>query len=202
MRETDLSPEQLATRLGISNMTVRRWMKRSPGETLPVIYRRTVQDAIYQMVIDGVLTADSRSYQSVLKMSQGLSFVTILKSLGIKNDFKKAPSFAPDRLMVGLSQIGAKERQKKEVDKNYKKIRSFSRLSREWKDRISTLMRVVLSGKLNSSDKLVAYGALFYLLCPFDLIPDNIPVFGLMDDYVVLGLASAHYINKYKILFG
>ena len=202
MRETNLSPEQMAKRLGISNMTVRRWMKKSHSETLPPIYRRTVQDAICQMVLDGVLTTDSRSYQSVLKIGSGLSFMTILKSLGFRKDFKSAPNFSPDRLMVGLSQIGAQERQKKEVDGNYKKIRSFSRLNREWKDRISTLMRVILSGKLTTSDKWVAYGALFYLLCPLDLIPDNIPVFGLMDDYVVLGLASAHYVNKYKTLLG
>jgi uncharacterized membrane protein YkvA (DUF1232 family) len=47
----------------------------------------------------------------------------------------------------------------------------------------------------------VAYGALYYLLCPLDLIPDNVPVFGLMDDYCVLGLAASHYAKKHKNLF-
>ncbi len=32
--ETGLSPEQLSTRLNISNMTYRRWMKRPPGEEI------------------------------------------------------------------------------------------------------------------------------------------------------------------------
>lgn len=203
MRETGLSPESLAKRMGISNMTVRRWLKRPHGEKVGEIYEKAIRDAIYQMMLDGLLTTDSRSYQYVLKTTRSLSLTAILKGLGFKNDFKKGPNFSPNRLMVGLSQIGSQARRQNEVDGNYKKIWAFSRLGRDWKDRISTLMRVVTANRVISGrDKLVAYGALFYLLCPLDLIPDNIPVFGLMDDYVVLGLASAYYLNKYKNLLG
>ncbi len=203
MRETGLSPESLAKRMGISNMTVRRWLRRPHREKVGGIYEKAIRDAVYQMALDGLLTTDSRSYQYVLKTTRNLSLTAILKGLGFKNDFKKGPNFSPDRLMVGLSQIGAKKSRKNEVEGSYKKIWSFSRLGSDWKKRISTLMKVVTTtGKISGRDKLVAYGALFYLLCPLDLIPDNIPVFGLMDDYVVLGLASAYYVNKYKNLFG
>ncbi len=203
MRETGLSPEALAERMGISNMTVRRWMKRPHGENVGLLYEKGIQDAVYKMALEGILPIDSPSYQYVLKTTRNLSFTAILKSLGFGNSLQKGPSFSPDRLMVGLSQIGSKESRKNEVDGNYEKIWTFSRLGRDWRERISTLMKVLSSkGRISSRDKLVAYGALFYLLCPLDLIPDNIPVFGLMDDYVVLGLASAYYVHKYKNYFG
>jgi uncharacterized membrane protein YkvA (DUF1232 family) len=197
MRETKLSPEQLAKRLGFSNMTIRRWKKKPPSEKVAPIYEKALRDAVYQMALDGILAVDSRSYQSVSKTTRPLSFTVILKSLGFRNDFKKGPSFSPGRLMVGLSQVGDKESRKAEVDHNRKKILSFSRMGAEWKERITTLLRVTRSRKLTSMDKLVAYGALFYLLCPLDLIPDNMPVFGLMDDFCVLGLATTYYIQKF-----
>lgn len=196
-KEAHLSPEQLAKKLEISHMTIRRWMKMPPNETIPRIYEKALEDAVYQMMIDGVLGPESRSAHLVMEKSQKLSFEAAIKNLGFTDNLKGVPGFSSDRLMVGLSQIGAKESQKKEVDESHKKIFSFSHLGEEWGTRISTLMKVISSKKLNSVDKLVAYGALFYLLCPFDLIPDNIPVFGLMDDYCVLGLATTYYIRKF-----
>jgi uncharacterized membrane protein YkvA (DUF1232 family) len=46
----------------------------------------------------------------------------------------------------------------------------------------------------------VAYGALFYLILPFDLIPDSIPVFGYVDDFGILGFAVAYYARKFPEL--
>jgi len=197
MKEAQLSPEQLAERLGISNMTIRRWMKKSSGEIIPGVYEKAMEDAVYQMMIDGILGPESKSVKLVMKKSQNLSFAAAIKNLGFTGNLRKAPSFSPDRLMVGLSQIGAKESRKTEVDRSHKKIWSFAKLGEEWGSHISTMMRVVRSKNLTMVDKLVAYGALFYLICPFDLIPDDIPVFGLMDDYCVLGLAVAYYVRKY-----
>jgi uncharacterized membrane protein YkvA (DUF1232 family) len=62
-------------------------------------------------------------------------------------------------------------------------------------------MKVLNSRDLHTFDKLVAYGALFYLLCPFDLIPDYVPVFGYMDDFIVLGFAVAYYVKRFPFLF-
>jgi uncharacterized membrane protein YkvA (DUF1232 family) len=202
MRETDLSPEQMAERLGISNMTIRRWMKRPTGETLPVIYEKTVWDAVYQMVAEGMLLPGSAFVQRAVKESQKVYFSAAMKSLGFKGPGRKRPSFSMESIMEGLSQIGTLEGHQTEVEKHRKKILSFVRLGKDWKRRISTLMKVVSSTQLSGKEKLVAYGALFYLICPLDLIPDNVPVFGLMDDYCVLGFASDHYADKYKIPLG
>jgi uncharacterized membrane protein YkvA (DUF1232 family) len=202
MRETNLSPEQMAKRLGVSNMTIRRWMKRTTEEKLPPIYEKIFWEAVYQMVVEGLLLPGSVFAQKAVKGSQKLYFKAAMKSLGFTKSKQSLPRFSMVAIRESLSQIGAQEGHQLEVEKKQKKILSFVRFGRDWKRRISTLMKVVSSKSLSRKDKLVAYGALFYLVCPLDLIPDNVPVFGLLDDYCVLGLASEHYIEKYKMLAG
>ncbi len=63
------------------------------------------------------------------------------------------------------------------------------------------LTHAIRSKKLSLADKLVAYGGLFYLILPFDLIPDSIPVFGYVDDFGILGFASAYYFKRFPGLF-
>jgi uncharacterized membrane protein YkvA (DUF1232 family) len=202
MRETKLSPEQLAKRLGISNMSIRRWMKNSPDAKVPAIYEKTVWDAVYQMVAEGMLSLESPFVRKAVKESQRFYFKAAMKSLGFNGNAKGNPRFSMESIVKGLSEIGAAPGHRLEVEKQQKKISSFVRLGREWKERISSLLKVTASSNLSNGDKLVAYGALYYLLCPLDLIPDNVPVFGLMDDYCVLGLAASHYAKKYKIKLG
>jgi uncharacterized membrane protein YkvA (DUF1232 family) len=199
MRETKLSPEQLAKRLGISNMTIRRWMKNAPGKTIPSIYEKTVWDAVYQMVAEGMLSPESTFVHKAVKESQKYYFSAAMKSLGFKASKKGKNQFSMDSIMKGLSEIGAQEGHQSQVERNQKKILSFTRLGRDWNERISALMKVVGNTRLSLKDKLVASGALFYLLCPLDLIPDNVPVFGMMDDYCVLGLAADHYGKKFMV---
>ena len=203
MNTTDLSPEQMAKRLGISNMTIRRWMKKSSSESLPAIYEKTIWDAIYQMVAEGMLAPSSTVVQKAVKENQKLYFRAAMKSLGIEKVVGGSlREFSMESIEKNLLKIGAKTEHQIAVEKQRKKILSFRRLGREWNRRITTLIKVVTAKKISNGDKLVAYGALFYLLCPLDLIPDSFPVFGLMDDFFVLGLAATYYIKKYKFLFG
>jgi len=50
----------------------------------------------------------------------------------------------------------------------------------------------VRSKKIGLMGKIIAYGSLFYLLDPLDLIPDNIIGFGLIDDFAILGIAAIY----------
>ena len=86
----------------------------------------------------------------------------------------------------------------KEVKENKEKVFSFKKLGEEWTSRIGLLWKVVQSKKLTSLDKMIAYGALFYLLTPIDFIPDHIPFFGLLDDFGVLGIAATYYKTKFS----
>src|ERR1700677_3147160 len=108
MNETKLSPEQLAKRLGISNMTIRRWMKKNSSESIPAIYEKIVWEAVYQMVAEGMLLPGSSFVQKAVKESQKLYFKAAMKCLGFKGENRKAPRFSMDSITEGLSQIGSK----------------------------------------------------------------------------------------------
>jgi uncharacterized membrane protein YkvA (DUF1232 family) len=194
--EARISPEDLGSSLGISGMTLRRWMKRPPSAPIPKFYHRAFADEIVRLWMEGRLKEDSGAVQWAMKVGQNLSFQAAIKNLGLSEISSAAPGSDSDKLMVGLTQIGSNGHHRQQVDGNKLRILSFSKMSKEWGQRISALMKVVRSNRIDAMDKLVAYGALFYLLCPFDLIPDNIPVFGLLDDYVILGLAASYYAKR------
>lgn len=197
MDESRLSPELFAKKLGISGMTLRRWKEESSETELDLIYKKALTEAVYQLVLEGNLAAESKWVQQVLKQSDTLSFQAAIKNIGFSQEMLKTADQNPETLMVGLSQIGASESKKEEVNKSSKKILSFKKMGREWSSRISTLIHVIRSKKLTKIDKLIAYGGLFYLITIFDLIPDHIPVFGLLDDFSVVGLVAAYYLRKF-----
>lgn len=92
--------------------------------------------------------------------------------------------------------IGSQESRRERVNKQKKKILSFKKLGKDWSERISVLTGVVASKKMAALDKFMAYGALFYLVMVFDLIPDTVPVFGLLDDFAILGIAASYYLKR------
>lgn len=197
MEESQLSPELFAKKLGISGMTLRRWKEESAETALDPIYKKALTEAVYQLVLEASLNAESKSVQQVLKQSDTLGFQAAIKTIGFSQEMLKTADQDPETLMVGLSQIGSNESKKEEVNKSSKKILSFKKMGQEWSSRISTLMNVIRSKKLTKIDKLVAYGGLFYLITIFDLIPDHLPVFGLLDDFSVIGLVATYYLRKY-----
>lgn len=198
--EAHLSPEKLADILGISGMTLRRWRSKPPKRNLPKLYERAFETGIEQLVVDGHIAPDSKLAASVMAKSDQVSFQARIKALGISESVMKRKGSASDSLMMGLSEIGAPAARVREVDRNQKKISGFAKLGADWKERITGLISVIRSPELTLMDKFVAYGALFYLLAPFDLIPDTIPVFGLLDDYALLGMALIYYASRYPHL--
>jgi uncharacterized membrane protein YkvA (DUF1232 family) len=195
LADSGLSPEELGKRLGLSGMTLRRWIKGRPGTLIPKFYERALSDEIIRLWMDGRLREDADSVKWAMTQGQSLYFEAALKNLGLTGDFLK-PGGGEDRMMLCLTQIGSSASHQKQVDGNGKKILGFAKTGKTWADRISTLTAVLKSKKLDPTDKLVAYGALFYLICPFDLIPDSVPVFGMMDDYAILGFASEYYAKR------
>jgi uncharacterized membrane protein YkvA (DUF1232 family) len=124
----------------------------------------------------------------------------VLTSLGVADDVFSSDSCDEDKLAIALCQIGSSEKRKKEVNEATALIQSLKKMGQEWTKRITMLTEIVQSVKISSVDKLIAYGALFYLICPFDLIPDQIPVIGYVDDFGILGLAVAYYLRKFPDL--
>ena len=194
--ETGMSPEAMARRLDLSGMTLRRWRENRPNAKLPRLYATAIIEFVYQLVNEGVLSQDSKSVRKILKQSDVVPAGAMIREMGFSLQSLQSSDGEP-KVLAGLAQIAGKETRRMRVDKSTKQIRSFQKMSGEWFRRIATLLKVITSRKMSIVDKLVAYGALFYLINPFDLIPDSIPVFGLIDDYVILGFAAAYYMKRF-----
>ena len=201
LNEANFSPEQLGERLGIAGRTVRRWAELPQDEPLPPLYEKAVHETVYELLAEGRLSPESETAKTVLSESKNNPIFAALKGLGIDFDFLKKSDQSPDSIVEGVMQIGASDKKQQSVDRSKKRVFSYRKLGREWKYRIETLWKVISSTELTRFEKFVAYGALFYLISPFDLIPDHIPVFGLMDDYLILGLAVGFYLRRFPHLF-
>jgi uncharacterized membrane protein YkvA (DUF1232 family) len=205
LRETKMTPEQLGARLGISGMTLRRWSDHSPKDALPSVYAPAVYETVYELVAEGVLSAESEVVQIVLKEDKNSSIMATIQSLGIDKEFlantNKVSRNMGDSMVETMVQIGTSEKKQASVDRSKEKIFSYKKLGQDWKYRIQTLYKAITSNELSRFEKFAAYGALFYLISPFDLIPDHIPVFGLLDDYVILGIVVAYYLKRFPNVF-
>jgi len=183
-------------------MTLRRWGRLPDEERIPELYEKAFYEVVYELLAEGHLRQDSEVVELVLQESDQTVFSAAIKNLGFTADFiKDTKKIDSNSIIEGIAQIGAHKSKQDSVTLSKTKIFSFIKLGTEWKHRIKTLYSVVSSNKLTAIDKFAAYGALFYLLTPFDLIPDNIPVFGLMDDYFILGLVTVYYIKRFPALF-
>ena len=197
LKETSFSPEQLAQRLGISNMTVRRWIRKSPRTEIPSLYGRALEDIVFELMGEGILTTESVIVKEIVAKHEAKPFKGALQNLGLSKDFlRNAKGNNEERLVIGLAQIGASDVRRAQVEDNLKKVSTFKRLGKEWSSRITTLLRAIRSKRVAFVEKLVAYGALFYLICLFDLIPDYLPIIGYLDDFAMIGLAADFFLGK------
>jgi uncharacterized membrane protein YkvA (DUF1232 family) len=197
--EAGLSPEKLGELLGVSGMTLRRWRKEPAGRPLPKVYDRAFSAGVQELVADGRIAPDSPRVQAVMAETTSLSFTATLKALGFTEDTFQGKD-AEAKVVDGLSRVGAAPGRIESVDRSEKKLFSFGKRGEDWSGRMATLLSVIRSGEV-LAHKFVAYGALFYLLMPFDFVPDAIPVFGLLDDFTLIGFAAAHYRKKSPALF-
>ena len=191
MREARFSPEEMGKYIGISGMTVRRWCDKPQKSDLPLVYQSALRDVCYRLIAEGVIAADSHAAKNIFKFHETHQYDAAMKHLGLTVPLTSENS--DGQWLEGLLQIGSQAELRAQVDLSDPRFSSFKSLGLEWASRISYLMTIVRSRKFNSIDKLVAYGALFYLLTPIDFIPDHIPFVGLLDDFGVLGMAVAYY---------
>lgn len=201
MKEAGTSPEQFGQRIELSGMTLRRLLKKPDDTVLPESYEPLVRQGVYSLILDGRIKPDSQVAQEVIRDSPNLSFAAAIHGLGFRQASMEQGQSHPEKVLIGLSEIGASPQHQSQVQRNTKQISRFRKLGKEWSRRVTTLGAVIKSRKLTQMEKLSAYGALFYLITVFDLIPDTIPVFGVLDDFAVLGIVAAYYIKKFPDLF-
>ena len=199
LQEAKMSPETLAEHMGVSNMTIRRLLGKPPQTKLSKLYRNALASVIYKFIAQGIIAPESKLTAEVVKEHVPTYFDAAAKFLDIPKDLNLSGGHLnQEHLISWLSRIGSNKTKEKEVDNNLKKISQFKKWGKEWSFRISALLDAIRSKKYSLSRRFVAYGALFYLICPFDLIPDAIPVIGYMDDFLILGLAVTYILSGSK----
>ena len=200
LHKAGLSPEKAGRELGVSGMTVRRWHHKHKSEELPEIYRFAIAPLLRRLIGDGVLHPDDPDVAATFAQSED-PFQKTLRELGITLEALGSPNKSQGIVAKGLATIGKNERRQHQVQGSGKMLTRFKAMGAEWRSRIEDLTLALRSNEIDPLDKLVAFGALFYLICPFDLIPDAIPIFGLADDFIVLGIAVLYYRKRFPHLF-
>ena len=159
----ELSPEKLAEKTKISNMTIRRILKKgrgSPNTKIPEKYHA--------------------QFDHYLSESCG----TVVSLNPEPTDFKL--------FLKKLEQDGEKVSDLKSLEKDLKNKLKDRKIGQTIRSHAKTMIDAVFSKNTPMRYKAVCIGALLYLINPFDLIPDSIPVIGYLDDFAVLSLAVAY----------
>ena len=195
-----LSPERAAEELGVSGMTLRRWRSKPRNETLPEIYRAAMEPLLRRLIGEGILHPEDPDAAAAFVRAEE-PFQKTLRQQGITLKALGAPGKSRGIVTKGLACIGENEHRQDQVRSSGKMLARLKTMGEEWRNRIEDLTLAMRSKELTALDKLVAFGALFYLICPFDLIPDAIPVIGYADDFIVLGIAVLYYRRRFPHLF-
>lgn len=191
---TDLSPEKLAPYFSVSNMTFRRW-KDKKNATVDENDMKLIVDGVFLLIADGHLSMESKEIQTLIEKNfhSPAYFSSVMKTLGLEEAVSSRSNFE-EKIIDSLHAIGDKENKRSYVESKLASLPEyFKKAGKDFKERTQTLVKVIKSKEISRTQKFIAYGALFYLFLPFDLIPDHIPVFGLMDDFAILGFAVAYY---------
>ena len=103
LKETGYSPEELGKQIGLSGMTLRRWIKKPEGDPVPPVYVPAIRDACYRFVSEGRLNPSMESVQALLVpcMPSG-EYSAAICNLGLDADFERDRTISGDRILTGL----------------------------------------------------------------------------------------------------
>lgn len=199
LSQAGLSPEVAAPYMGVSNMTLRRWQKKKNLD-VDAAYLPAIYDGLFGLVAEGKLSMDAPEVKGMIEEKvDGFHrryTAAVMTSLGVEANFVSGEG-TENQIVSSLTLIGASQAKRDAVEKASDEILEYKKHGKEWLDGITGLMSVIRSKTMLVADKYVAYGALFYLIMPFDFIPDHLPIFGLLDDYAMLGMALGFYKKRH-----
>ncbi|MGE5085304.1 MAG: YkvA family protein [Bacillota bacterium] len=193
-KDTGLSPEKLAVYFQVSNMTLRRWLKKGGTGRIPVQYETNLYQGILSMVRDGLLEKDHELVKEAFEFTQVLFAHNSFMMMDLSVDQFKG-SVSEDGVVDLCLKLGQKEDSLAYVQRNESVLKDIEMKSPGIKEKVAALWKVLKDSEVQRTYKYVAIGALFYLVFPFDFIPDTIPAVGFLDDFAVLGIATSYYLR-------
>jgi uncharacterized membrane protein YkvA (DUF1232 family) len=175
--ERGLSPRDLAEQLGVSHMTIYRWLAKPGHFSIPKKYHLSIDQFVSGGDVAQAPTIGAPWYQDRSILDQ-------LSSDG-------GPDERAGQQLIRLLECDGKEcddHAKLKADVNVKL--QAKGITTGLREKVRDLMKGLFSSEMPARSKLVIAGALLYFLSPIDLIPDTIPVLGYVDDLAVLTLAA------------
>ncbi len=200
--EARLLPESLSDYIGVSGSTYRRWQKAPAKDQVPAEYLPSIGAGVYRLLQEGKLSHDSPRVSEFLENNLPGYFSAVVGFLGGTADLSSEKSPHDEKIIAALSSLGSSAKIRDKVNGSADFLQMVQSWSADWKHRIRLLLKAVHLPEITLVDKMAAYGALFYLCTPFDLVPDSVPVFGFVDDFGILGFAAAYYSAKFPGLKG
>lgn len=155
-----VSPEKLAQDVQLSHMTIRRWLRRKDDDLIPEKYYALLSPVLARRVAQ--------------RPDQASPFPS---------------SFNVDSLMNEIEKSGQQFKDVQSLERDVATKLKSARIDRIFFNYSKSLLAAIRSPKTSLKKKAIAVGALIYFISPIDLIPDDIPVVGYLDDLAVLSLA-------------
>lgn len=165
-----LSPERVASATQISNMTIRRLLKKK--ESLAVPPRYQLQVRAFLQAGEGKPSPD------------GLA--TLIEGNGLElggGDFRE--------LLEELRESGENCKDAARVEESARSKLGDPSIGNALKENVRKILEAVRSKEVGLKERALGVGALLYFVNPFDLVPDAIPGVGYVDDFAVLMIVVA-----------
>ena len=106
MKETGYSPEELGKQIGLSGMTLRRWMKKAEQTPIPQVYVPAIREVCCRFVSEGRLDPAKEEVQSLLV--SGLpsgDYSAAIQNLGLGADFERDSHSEASREIMHAARI-------------------------------------------------------------------------------------------------
>ena len=157
LQSQSLSPERFSALCGISNMTIRRWVKNDDATLLPQKYWPLFDHALVDHSVN--------EFQD----SQVFAF---------QDGFKE--------LEKHVHSMGQNTKSEETLKTEFTEKTADINIGKGLIDKVKLLFKALTSPQISNYHRTLVLGAIVYFISPIDLIPDATPVIGYLDDYAVV----------------
>ena len=162
----NISAETFAKEVGLSHMTIRRWIRLPANSLLPEKY----SPILYQRLGGQIQSQVDRAKEN-------------------EAEAKTSSTFNSEDLMSAIHGAGKSFKGQKELEADLDEKLSHAKVDATFLGHCKSLLHAIRSPSVSARNKAICIGALLYFINPIDLIPDHLPVIGYLDDFAVLSLA-------------
>ncbi len=168
LEKTGDSPEKFAKQIQLSNMTIRRWLKKPMDFEIPEKYHPLLDRHFHGKTVETTQNHEIPEWMTARSQQFGANYTEMVSTLQNNGESVPEEQSVYQAVETKLTEKG---------------------IDQVLRDYASQVMALIKSGNLIKSAKAICLGSLLYLVDPMDLVPDAIPILGYLDDMAVLSMA-------------